>query len=56
MLHTIYKDQGKLNFIYQIPNILYSSLISSVINYIIRYLSFTEYIILEFQKEKENID
>ena len=56
MLHKIYIDQGKFNFIYQIPTIIYSSIISSIINFIIRYLSLTENIILEFQKEKENID
>ena len=27
-LHKIYEDQGKYNFIYQIPNILYSTIIS----------------------------
>jgi uncharacterized membrane protein len=33
-LHKIYEDQGNFNFIYQIPNILYSSIITSIINII----------------------
>jgi hypothetical protein len=33
-LHKIYEDQGNFNFFYQIPNILYSSIITSIINII----------------------
>ena len=54
-LHKIYEDQGQFNFIYQIPNILYSTIITSIINTIIRYLSLTENDILELKKEKNNI-
>jgi len=54
-LHKIYEDQGNFNFIYQIPNILYSSLISSFINSIIKFLSLTEKNILELKNEKYNI-
>ena len=56
ILHKISEDNGKFNFIYQIPTILYATIISSFINMIVKYLSLTENIILEFQKEKENID
>jgi hypothetical protein len=51
-LHKIYEIQGKYNFIYQIPNILYSTIITSFINIIIKYLSLTEKNILEIKKEK----
>jgi len=51
-LHKIYEDKGEYNFIYQIPNILYSTIISSFINIIIKYLSLTENNILEIKKEK----
>ena len=54
-LHKIYEDQGKFNFIYQLPKILYSSIISSIITFIIRYLSLTEKIILQLIKTKKNI-
>ena len=55
-LHKIYEDYGKYNFIYQIPNILYSSIITSIINIIIKYLSLTEKNIIEIKKEKKNIE
>jgi len=54
-LHKIYEDQGNFNFIYQIPNILYSSLITSFINSIIKFLSLTEKNILELKDVKYNI-
>ena len=50
-LHKIYEDKGEFNFIYQIPNILYSTIITSLINIIIKYLSLTENKILEIKKE-----
>ena len=51
-LHKIYEDKGEYNFIYQIPNILYSTIITSLINIIIKYLSLTEKEILEIKNEK----
>ena len=54
-MHKIYEDQGSFNFIYQIPQILYSTIISSVINSIIKTLSLTEKNILSIKKEKQNI-
>ena len=55
ILHKIYIDQGKFNFIYQIPSILYSTIITSTINIIIKYLSLTERNILKIKKCKKNI-
>ena len=52
-MHTIFIDEGSFNFIYQIPQIIYSSLISGVINIIINYLALSEKIILEIKKVKE---
>ena len=52
-MHTIYLDQGDFNFIYQIPQILYSTVITSLINTIIKYLSLSEKKILEIKKRKE---
>ena len=48
-MHKIYKDEGKYDFIYQIPQIIYSTLISSVINIIIKTLSLTEKEILSLK-------
>ena len=58
-IHQIYKDEGFFNFIYQIPQILYSLLISSFINIILSFLSLTQKNIVEMkngQKNKENKD
>ena len=41
-MHKIYKDKGIYNFIYQIPKIIYSTLISSFVNLIIKILSLSE--------------
>ena len=48
-IHKIYIDKGKFDINYQIPKILYSTIISSFINAIIRYLSLTERNILEIK-------
>ena len=55
-MHKIYEDKGKFNFIYQIPQILYSSLISSIINIIITSLSLSEKNILSIKQETKDID
>ena len=52
-MHTIYVEEGKFNFLYQIPQIIYSSLISSGISTIIKYLSLSEDSILEFKNNEE---
>ena len=53
-IHKIYEDKGSFNFIYQVPNIFYSSIITSIINIIIKYLSLSEKSILELKKEEKN--
>ena len=54
-MHIIYEDHRNFNFIYQIPQILYSSLISNFISIIIRYLSLSQKDILKIKKIKNNI-
>ena len=44
-------DKGNFNFIYQIPQILYSSLITSVINSIVSYLSLSEKSIINLKND-----
>ena len=51
-MHQIYEDSGDFNFIYQIPQILYSSLISGFINAIIKALALTEKNILRIKQQK----
>ena len=55
-MHKIYEDNGKFNFIYQIPQIIYSTLISSVINMIVSTLSLTERNILSLKKGKNKMN
>ena len=54
-MHKIYEDSGKFNLLYQLPQITYSYLISSVINFIIEYLSMSENAIISI-KSKRNIN
>lgn len=51
-LNKIYDDQGKFDFIYQISKILYSTIITSVINIIIKFLSLNGKKFLEIKKKK----
>ena len=50
-MHKIYIDEGKFNFLYQIPIIVYSSILSEVISSLIRYFALTENLILEIKNE-----
>ena len=51
----IYEDQGSFNFIYQIPQIIYSTIISTFINILLKTLSLTQKNILELKNNKENV-
>ena len=53
-MHKIYIDEGKYNFLYQIPIILYSTLITSIINGILEYLSLSEDDIIEIKNNSKD--
>jgi hypothetical protein len=55
-MHKIYEDKGKFNFLYQIPQILYSTLISKFIDGFIRKLALSQDNIVDLKQEKENLD
>ena len=55
-MHKIYEDKGTFNFIFQIPHILYSTIISSIINTILKFLALSERIILKIKEEKKYKD
>lgn len=60
-IHKIYEDQGIFNFVYQLPKIIYSSLISSIIYSIGRMLALSDSNIIELKndekpKQKEKIE
>ena len=56
IMHKIYSDEGSFNFIYQIPFIFYSSLISGIINTIVKYLSLSQKNIVELKEKKNSND
>ena len=51
-MHKIYEENGVFNIIAQIPQILYSTLISYIINMILKALSLSEKNILKIKDEK----
>ena len=55
-MHKIYEDGGDFNFIYNIPQILYSSLISGFINAVIKMLALSESNFIEFKKIKNKTE
>ena len=52
-MHKINEDKGDFNIIFQIPQILYSTVISAVINLILKKLSLSESQILSIKQEKK---
>ena len=52
-MNKIYEDNGAFNFIYQLPQIIYSSVVSAVIDMILKKLSLSEKQILDLKKEKD---
>ena len=52
-IHQILEDEGKFNFIYQLPQIIYSSVISYLFGMILDFLALSEDNILEFKSEKD---
>ena len=51
-MNKINTDHGKYNLLYQIPQMFYSTLISSTINFILKLLSLSEKQILSLRHEK----
>ena len=51
-MHNIYINDGSLNFKCQIPKIMYSTIITSIINIILKQLSLSELTIVSLQKGK----
>ena len=54
-MHKIYEDNGDYNILYQLPQILYSSIISDAFNYILRMLALSQDNILDIKCQKGNI-
>ena len=52
-IHKIYEDEGKFNFIYQLPQIVYSTLISTFLNLLFKLLALSEGQIISFKENKK---
>ena len=52
-MNKIYQDKGQFNFLYQIPQILYSTLISRFIDCIIKNFALTQEDIVQLKEEKD---
>ena len=52
-MHKVYKDKGEYDIIDQIPQIVFTTLISSAINIILRALSLSEKSIIEIKQSLE---
>ena len=50
-MHKIYEDKGKFNFLYQLPQIIYSTLISRFIDSFIRSFALTQENIVELKRK-----
>ena len=53
-MHKIYEDKGAFNFLYQLPQITYSYIISNVFNYILKMLALSQDDILDFKSIGRN--
>ena len=52
-IHKMYEDNGLFNFIYQLPKIIYSTIISAVLNIIAKTLSLAENNIIKMKEDKK---
>ena len=55
-MHKIYEEEGTFNVMYQIPKSIYSSIICSMINIIVCYLSLTEKSIIYFKRNVKDVE
>ena len=55
-MHQIYEDKGSFNLAYQLPNIIYSSLISYVFNFILDFFALSQGLILKLKEDKTTND
>ena len=51
-LHNIFSEQGRYNLLYQIPKTLYSTLISSIMTFILKRLSLSQNELIDIKKEQ----
>ena len=55
-MHKIYEDKGSFDLLNQLPQIVYSSLISAILKYILNLLALSQGLILKFKSDKTTVD
>ena len=55
-MHKIYEDKGKFNILYQIPQTLYSTIISRTIDFVIKNFALSQDCIVDFKQEKNKMN
>ena len=55
-MHRIYEEKGNFNFLYHLPPIIYSTLISFALNSLVQKLALSEDIILDFKNNKNRVN
>jgi hypothetical protein len=53
-MHKIYIDDGAFDFTYQLPQMIYSVIISSILLILLKYLGLYEQDLIEFKKGNKN--
>ena len=52
-MHKIYEDEGSFNLFYQLPQIIYSTIISTIFDIILKLLALSEANIIDYKKNKD---
>ena len=52
-MRYIYNNQGRYNFFYQIPQVIYSTIISSIMTYILKILSLSQNDLIKIKRESD---
>ena len=55
-MHNYFKNNGEFNFLYEISQVIYSTVISSAINILLKLLSLSERNLLKIKKENNKIE
>ena len=54
-MRYIFTNEGKYDLLYQIPQVLYSTIISSIMTIILKHLSLSQMTIIEIKKETDKL-
>ena len=52
VFYKIYEDKGEFNFVYQLPQFIYTAIISNLIYYLIKFFSLSDKTIIEVKQKK----